>query len=196
MKYAQVHEKLADYRRQIAAVREKMRETLAAVEPQEVQDYEFTNTDGTLRLSELFGQHDDLILVHNMGVACSYCTLWADGYNGIHPHVVSRAGFAVSSPDRPPVQKKFADSRGWRFPMVSHAGSRFAADMGYVSAKGGWMPGVSVFRREGPKILRVSDTGFSPGDDFCTLWHFFDLLPGGVGEWSAAPNKPACCMRA
>ncbi len=196
MKYAQVHEKLADYRRQIAAVREKMRETLAAVEPQEVQDYEFTNTDGTLRLSELFGQHDDLILVHNMGVACSYCTLWADGYNGIHPHVVSRAGFAVSSPDRPPVQKKFADSRGWRFPMVSHAGSRFAADMGYVSAKGGWMPGVSVFRREGPKILRVSDTGFSPGDDFCTLWHFFDLLPGGVGEWSAAPNQPACCMRA
>ena len=62
-------------------------------------------------------------------------------------------------------------------------GSTFAADMGYVSAKGGWMPGVSVFRREGTTLLRVSDTSFSPGDDFCTLWHFFDLLPGGVGEW-------------
>ena len=193
MRYAEVNSKLADYRQQITAIREKMRETLAAVEPQEVRDYEFTNTDGTVRLSELFGSHEDLILIHNMGVSCSYCTLWADGYNGIHPHVVTRAGFAVSSPDRPSVQHNFAASRGWKFPMVSHAGSTFAADMGYVSAKGGWMPGVSVFRREGTTLLRVSDTSFSPGDDFCTLWHFFDLLPGGVGEWPVASKKPACC---
>ena len=41
--------------------------------------------------------------------------------------------------------------------------------------------------------LRVSDTGFSPGDDFCTLWHFFDLLPGGVGNWPTAAKKPSCC---
>jgi predicted dithiol-disulfide oxidoreductase (DUF899 family) len=193
MKYADVNGKLTDYRRQIAAIREKMRETLATVEPQQVQDYEFTNTEGSVRLAELFGDHDDLIVIHNMGVTCSYCTLWADGYNGIHPHVASRAGFVVSSPDRPVIQKKFADSRGWRFPMVSHAGSTFAADMGYVSEKGGWMPGVSVFRREGDTIVRVSNTGFSPGDDFCTLWHFFDLLPGGVGESPVKTTKPACC---
>src|SRR5215470_2306552 len=111
MKYADVNGKLADYRRQIAAIREKMRETLATVEPQEVQDYELTNSDGAVRLSTLFGQHEDLIVIHNMGVSCSYCTLWADGYNGIHPHVVTRAGFAVSSPDRPSVQTKFAESR-------------------------------------------------------------------------------------
>jgi predicted dithiol-disulfide oxidoreductase (DUF899 family) len=189
--YADVNGKLTDYRRQIATIREKMRETLAAVEPQEVKDYELASTEGPVRLSQLFDGHEDLILIHNMGVSCSYCTLWADGYNGLHPHVVTRAGFAVSSPDRPTVQKKFAESRGWRFPMVSHAGTSFAADMGYVSAKGGWMPGVSVFRRDGGTILRVSDTGFSPGDDFCTLWHFFDLLPGGVGEWPASPKQPA-----
>jgi predicted dithiol-disulfide oxidoreductase (DUF899 family) len=191
VKYADVNGKLTDYRRQIAAIREKMRETLAAVEPQEVKDYELASAEGPVRLSQLFDGHDDLILIHNMGVSCSYCTLWADGYNGLHPHVVTRAGFAVSSPDRPTVQRKFAESRGWKFPMVSHAGTSFAADMGYVSAKGGWMPGVSVFRRDGGTLLRVSDTGFSPGDDFCTLWHFFDLLPGGVGDWPASPNKPA-----
>ena len=50
MKYADVNAKLADYRRQIAAIREKMRETLAAVEPHEVTDYEFTNVDGPVRL--------------------------------------------------------------------------------------------------------------------------------------------------
>lgn len=196
MKYADVNGKLADYRRQISSIREKMRETLATVEPQKVKDYEFTTIDGTVHLAELFGDHKDLIVVHNMGVACSYCTLWADGYNGIHQHVVSRAGFVVTSPDRPTVQKKFADSRGWKFPMVSHAGSTFAADMGYVSEKGGWMPGVSVFRRENATLLRVSDTGFRPGDDFCTLWHFFDLLPGGVGEWPSTAKKTSCCSGA
>ena len=191
MKYADVSGKLADYRGQIAAIREKMREALANVEPQDVKDYEFTNIDGPVRLSEIFGQHEDLIVIHNMGVSCNYCTLWADGYNGIHQHVVTRAGFVVSSPDRPTVQKKFAETRGWKFPMVSHAGSSFAADMGYVSEKGGLIAGVSVFRREGDAIKRVSDTGFSPGDDFCILWHFFDLLPGGVGEWPRSLKKPS-----
>jgi predicted dithiol-disulfide oxidoreductase (DUF899 family) len=193
MKYADVNGKLADYRRQIYDIREKMRETLATVEPEQVKDYEFATFDGSVRLSELFGDHEDLIVIHNMGAACSYCTLWADGYNGIHQHVVSRAGFVVTSPDRPGVQKKFAESRGWKFPIVSHEGSSFAADMGYVSNSGGWLPGVSVFRREGDAITRVSDTGFSPGDDFCSLWHFFDMLPGGVGDWPRVAKKPSCC---
>jgi predicted dithiol-disulfide oxidoreductase (DUF899 family) len=166
---------------------------LPAVQPQEVKDYEFTTVDGPVRVSELFGNHEDLIVIHNMGVSCSYCTLWADGYNGIHPHVITRAAFVVTSPDHPTVQRKFAESRGWKFPMVSHAGSSFAADMGYIGANGGWTPGVSVFRREGDSIVRVSDTGFSPGDDFCTLWHFFDLLPGGVGERPDTSKKSSCC---
>jgi predicted dithiol-disulfide oxidoreductase (DUF899 family) len=193
MKYADVNGKLADYRRQIAAIREKMRDTLATVEPQEVQDYEFATVAGQVRLSSLFGDHEDLILIHNMGRSCAYCTLWADGYNGIHQHVITRAAFAVSSPDRPDVQQEFARRRGWQFPMVSHVGSSFAADMGYVSPKGGWIPGVSVFKRNGARIARVSDTSFSPGDDYCTLWHFFDLLPGGVGEWPGALKTPSCC---
>jgi predicted dithiol-disulfide oxidoreductase (DUF899 family) len=193
MKYADVNGKLTDFRQQIAAIRAKMRETLATVEPQEVQDYEFTTVGGPVRLSELFGRCDDLIAVHNMGVACSYCTLWADGYNGIHQHMITRAAFIVTSPDRPSVQKHFAESRGWRFPMVSHAGSTFATDMGYGSEKGEWVPGVSVFRREGDTIVRVSSTEFGPGDDFCTLWHFFDLLPGGIGEWPGPSKKSLCC---
>jgi predicted dithiol-disulfide oxidoreductase (DUF899 family) len=193
MNYTDVSGKLSDYRRQIAAIREKMRDTLAAVEPQEVNDYEFVTVNGPVRLSKLFGNKEDLILIHNMGASCSYCTLWADGYNGIHQHVVTRAAFAVSSPDRPEVQKKFAESRGWKFPIVSHVGSTFAADMGYRSERGGWTPGVSVFKRDGETIKRVSDASFSPGDDYCTLWHFFDLLPGGVGDWPATAKTPSCC---
>ena len=191
MKYADADVRLLDYRRQIAEIREKMRETLATAEAQEVHDYEFTGTKGAVRLSSLFDEHDDLILIHNMGVSCPLCTLWADGYNGIHQHVVRRAAFAVTSPDAPEVQQKIASSRGWVFPMVSHAGTTFAADMGYQGESGDWLPGVSVFRRDAQgRIVRVADTSFSPGDDFCTLWHFFDLMSAGT---AVIPAAHSCC---
>ena len=182
MKYPDAAAHLADYRRQIAVIREKMRATQAAAEPQEVSDYEFRTPEGPIRLSQLFGDHEYLIVIHNMGSSCPACTMWADGYNGIHHHVTTRAAFVVSSPEPPQVQREFAASRGWKFPMISHAGNTFAADMGFRTSKG-WRPGVSVFRRQGGRILRVSDTSFSPGDDFCTVYHLFDLLPGGAGDW-------------
>jgi hypothetical protein len=66
--------------------------------------------------------------------------------------------------------------------MVSHRDSTFAADMGYRSDDG-WLPGVSVYKKQGEKIVRVADTSFGPGDDFCSIWHFFDLLPEGAADW-------------
>jgi predicted dithiol-disulfide oxidoreductase (DUF899 family) len=191
MKYAAGSEKMRALRRQIAEIRRDMRATLAATEPQEVADYEFTTPAGPTRLSELFGEHKDLMLVHNMGSSCPACTLWADGYNGLHQHVITRAAFAVSSPDSPAVQQKFAAGRGWKFRMVSHRETSFAADMGYRSQQGHWLPGISVFKLAGEKILRVSDAAWSPGDDFCTLWHLFDLLPEGAAGWSPKFSYPA-----
>ena len=183
MDYGETSKKLAEYREQIAAVRAKMREAQAAAEPQEVEDYALSTLEGAVRLSTLFDGKDDLIVIHNMGASCPYCTLWADGFNGIYPHLADRAGFVVASPDPPTAQRKFAESRGWRFPMVSHQGTSFAADMGYRSDKGGWLPGISVFRRKGKRMLRVADAPLHPGDDYCSLWHMFDMLQGGPGDW-------------
>ncbi len=185
MNYHQTADQVAAWREQIAELRRKMREALAATEPEPVQDYEFATTSGAARLSQLFGAKADLIAIHNMGRACVHCTLWADGFNGIYPHIADRTAFVVTSPDPPDVQQTFAAGRGWRFPMVSHQGSSFAEDMGYRSVKGGWLPGVSVFRHDGTRMMRVADTGFRPGDDFCSLWHFFDLLPDSVDGWHA-----------
>jgi predicted dithiol-disulfide oxidoreductase (DUF899 family) len=182
MTYQVTAKKLAEYRNQIAALREKLREAQASVEPEPVEDYELAAASGPVRLSGLFGDKDTLFVIHNMGQSCPYCTLWADGFNGVYDHLSSRAAFVVSSPDAPAKQRKFAESRNWKFPMVSHAGTTFAEDMGYRQ-DGGWMPGVSVFRRDGDTIVRVSDTAFSPGDDFCNVWHFFDLLPEGAAGW-------------
>jgi predicted dithiol-disulfide oxidoreductase (DUF899 family) len=183
MNYADSATKLRDYRRQMADLREKMRAAQAEAEPQEVPDYVLATVEGPVRLSELFGSRDDLIVIHNMGAACAYCTLWADGFNGLYPHLADRAAFVVASPDPPKGQRKFAASRGWRFPIVSHQDTTFAADMGYRSENGGWLPGVSVFRRSSEHLLRVSDAALGPGDDYCALWHLFDLLDGGPGDW-------------
>jgi len=190
MQYNTGSEVISGYRREIAEIRQKMRKAQAEIEPQNVADYVFASTTGPVRLSELFGKHDDLMVVHNMGRSCPACTLWADGYNGIHAHVTSRAAFVVSSPDPTDVQQAFAAGRGWKFPMVSHLGTTFAADMGYVSASGRFRPGISVFQRHGATIQRVSDAVWSPGDDFCTLWHFFDLLHAGAAGWSPKFSYP------
>ena len=183
MTYADNTKKLGAYRKQIAGIRKKMQKVQKAIAPQEVADYTLATPQGKVRLSQLFGAKQDLFVIHNMGASCPYCTLWADGFNGLYHHLADRAAFVVASPDPPASQKKFAEGRGWRFPMVSHDGTSFAADMGYRS-KHGWMPGISAFKRAKGKILRVSDAPLHPGDDFCALWHIFDLLPEGVGDWA------------
>jgi predicted dithiol-disulfide oxidoreductase (DUF899 family) len=183
MRYREGSRKLGAYRKRIAALRQRMRAVQQSIEPQPVDDYTFASPKGPVRLSQLFGDKRDLIVIHNMGSHCPYCTLWADGYNGLYPHLATRAAFVVTSPDPPAVQRRFARSRGWRFPMVSHMGTTFAADMGYRSREGHFLPGLSAFRRTRDGIARVSDTGSRPGDDFCAAWHLFDLLPDGAADW-------------
>ena len=46
MRYKHTAEKLADYRRQIHVLRQKMRDVQAAVEPEPVKDYTFQRADG------------------------------------------------------------------------------------------------------------------------------------------------------
>jgi predicted dithiol-disulfide oxidoreductase (DUF899 family) len=183
MRYRQGSQRLAAHRKRIAGLRRRMRQVQQRMEPEPVEDYTFASARGPVRLSQLFGAKRDLIVIHNMGSGCPHCTLWADGYNGLYPHLASRAAFVVTSPDPPAVQQRFARSRGWRFPMVSHQGTTFAADMGYRSREGRWRPGVSAFRRTRDGIVRLSDTGLQPGDDFCPAWHFFDLFPEGAAGW-------------
>jgi len=152
---------------------------------EEVRDYVLTDSEGEkVALSTLFGKKDDLILVHNMGRFCPCCTMWADGFNGVLDHLEDRAVFALVSPDPPPIQKKFGGSRGWKFKMFSSKGTSFFKDMGFEGEEGSPEPGVSVFHRtKDGRIFRVSKDEFGPGDEYCIVWHFFDLLPEGSKGW-------------
>ena len=182
MAYRETTRKMTALRTKIAGLRAKMRKLQKTITPEEVTDYTLETAKGPIRLSQLFGDKEYLFVIHNMGASCRYCTLWADGFNGVLPHLEDRAAFVVSSPDDPQKQARFKAKRRWRMRMVSHRHSSFAADMGYRS-DGGYLPGVSVFRKRGRKIYRVSDTRFGPGDDFCAIWHFFDLIPEGPAGW-------------
>ena len=51
MSNAETATKLSAYRQQMAEIREKMRSLQASIEPEEVPDYTFATTNGTVRLS-------------------------------------------------------------------------------------------------------------------------------------------------
>ncbi|MGH2575966.1 MAG: DUF899 family protein [Ignavibacteria bacterium] len=171
-KYQRVWEELNNSRKKLIKLQAKLGK-------KEIEDYTFKDRNGKeVKLSQMFGDKTDLILIHNMGKACSYCTIWADGFNGIFPHIEKRASFVLVSPDDPETQRNFSAERGWKFDMYSGIGSAFIKDMGYQTKKGDYWPGASVFHKSNDgKITRVSKTIFGPGDYFCSVWHFFDMLP-------------------
>ena len=169
--------------RQIFELKQRRAALRRSAQGEQVADYELQAHDGgSVRLSELFGDKDDLLVIHNMGKSCVYCTMWADGFNGLLPHIEERAAFVVVSPDDVARQAEGAAERGWRFRMVSGRGSSFAKDMGFETDDGSPKPGVSTFVRAPDGTMRRHDSApFGPGDKFCAVWSFVDLLPQTEG---------------
>lgn len=156
----------------------RIQELRQELESEAVKDYIFfTDVDEEVRLSQLFGEHDTLLVVHNMGRQCSYCTAWADGYSGIYDVLKEHTAFVVSSPDSPAIQAENKDARGWKFPMVSLGESLFAKEMGFEK-DGHYQPGISVFTRDADGLIkRTWSAPFGPSDHYGVLWHTLDLLP-------------------
>lgn len=181
---ARLERELYEQQQEVFAKQKRLVE-LKMAEPREpVADHELAGAAGAkVRLSELFGDKDDLIVIHNMGRGCTYCTLWADEFNGVVDHLENRAGFIVVSPDAPEVQEEFSRSRGWRFRMLSSRGSEFSEAMGF-GGPASPQPGVTTFRRlPDGAIVRVASSPFGPGDPFCGTWHLLGLLADGAGGW-------------
>jgi predicted dithiol-disulfide oxidoreductase (DUF899 family) len=149
----------------------------------EVPNYTFSTLDGETTLADLFGGHDRLLVIHNMGQGCRYCTLWADGFNGFLPHLESAVSVVLVSKDPPAVQRAFANSRGWRFRLASHGGGDYIREQTAQTGADN-MPGVVAYERQGEKILRTNAAVFGPGDEFCSLWNLLGLTGLGEADWT------------
>jgi predicted dithiol-disulfide oxidoreductase (DUF899 family) len=142
-----------------------------------VADYVFMSQAGEpVRLSDLLGDREALVMVHNMGSHCPFCTEWADDFNRIVPELTDRMAFVVESADDPVVQRDYHAARGWTFNMVSSQGTPFKKDMGFMDAQHRPIGGVSVFKRQAGKIVRARRDAPTPADDSSSVGYFFGLL--------------------
>jgi predicted dithiol-disulfide oxidoreductase (DUF899 family) len=158
-----------------------------------------------VRLSELFERPElPLVLVHFMfggqqTEPCPMCTLWADGYDGIVPHLRQRMNLAVLVAGDLASFRRYARERGWRHLRLLSAGtSGLKRDLGMESDEGRQDPGVSVFTLDGEAGVRHFYTGgaflgeghFRGMDLLSPAWNFLDLTPAGRGDWMPAKSYP------
>ena len=162
--------------------------------PTPVKNYQFDVLGGKASLLDLFAGRTTLFAIHNMGQGCRYCTLWADGFNAIVPHLESQFAVVLLSKDPPETQRAFANGCGWRFRMASHGGGQYIREQSVVPGEAN-MPGMVAYTRKEDQILKLNATRFGPGDLYCPLWHVLSLA--GIGEeawtpqysyWSARKN--------
>ncbi len=150
--------------------------------------------------------HDTLIVDHLMFAAddeqpCIMCSMWADGYNAIAPHIRQRVSFVLVAKAEIGKVRRWARDRGWdRIRLLSSHGSPFNHDMGMEFADGSQSAGLSVFPRDGSGAIyhRYTvdaefdgdrrDTSLYTGeargiDLYSPVWHLLDLLPTGRGDY-------------
>ncbi|MBV9277727.1 MAG: DUF899 family protein [Candidatus Eremiobacteraeota bacterium] len=165
-----------------------------------IEDYEFVDVaDGkTIKLSELFGKTDSL-LVYNLMFApaddapCPMCTLWVDGYNGVMRHVNDATTMAVAS--RAPAAKLRAlrDSRGWTNLRLLSSPKEYSRAIGSENEDGSQNPVMTVYRRDRNGLslwyrscAEFPDESYRGIDLLSPVWNLLDLLPEGRGDWFPA----------
>jgi len=156
-----------------------------------------------VRLADLFTDgHETLIVDHLMFGAgddapCVMCSMWADGYNAIAPHIARQTSFVLVAKKEIGALRRWARQRWWdRIRLLSCHDTTFNRDFKMESANGDQQPGLSVFTRalDGTVYHRYSvgaELGANelPGTDgrgidlYSPVWQLLDLTPEGRGEW-------------
>jgi predicted dithiol-disulfide oxidoreductase (DUF899 family) len=182
----------------------KQRETVAAMrrdlqtDTPVPEDYTFQEVTGPVRLSELFGEGQEaLIVAHYMWAPdneapCPMCTMWHDGYNAVLPHIAHTAQLVVVAKQDANTVRAFGDGRGWsNLRIVSSGGTSFNRDFGMEDEDGNQFPGVSVFLKKSDGTVRhaytvsaiMGDDHYRGMDLLSPVWNMLDLLPQGRGNF-------------
>jgi predicted dithiol-disulfide oxidoreductase (DUF899 family) len=159
-----------------------------------------------VHLAELFSDgHDELIVDHLMFAPhdeqpCVMCSMWADGYNAIAPHIARQASFVLVAKAEIGKLRRWARDRGWdHIRLLSSHDNAFNQDMGMENADGSQRAGLSVFSRDASgtvfhrysvdadlddRQLTAPYVGDGRGIDlYSPVWQLLDLLPSGRGDW-------------
>jgi predicted dithiol-disulfide oxidoreductase (DUF899 family) len=178
-----VESEIEQTERQIMELTQKLARLRAEAPGAAVPDYRFQTLDGEVSLLGLFAGRTTLFAIHNMGQNCRFCTLWADGLNAFLPHLEDRFAVVLLSKDPPELQRRFANSRGWRFRMASHGGGAYLREQTAVPGMEN-MPGIVCYTRESDHVFRKNSAAFGPGDLYCSIWNVLALAGVGVEEWT------------
>jgi predicted dithiol-disulfide oxidoreductase (DUF899 family) len=190
----------------LAAVAAKRRELPATAV---TKDYAFEGPAGQVSLLDMFEGRSQLIVQHIMfdpdwAEGCPFCAFQADGVGHL-AHLQARdVTFAAVS--RAPIAKiePFRQRMGWQFPWYSSFGSDFnydfhvtldpaiappeydfrtmqeLIDIGQPYFAGlGEKGGVSVFVRDGGKVLHTYSAYGAGPDLLVTTLNYLDLTPAG-----------------
>jgi len=174
---------IQDVEQQIFELTVKLNELRKSNGGDEVRNYSFATIDGETDLLSMFGDKKQMLVIHNMGQACRYCTLWADGFNGFLKHLESVMSVVLVSKDAPEMQRQFANSREWRFRLASHGGGDYISEQTVIEGSSN-MPGAVVYERDGDTITRKNRCAFGPGDIYCSMWSLLGLAGLGEEEWT------------
>ncbi len=176
-------QRLEEIERQIAALSAELNRLRRSSSGAPVPDYALETESGETTLRALFAGRQQLLVIHNMGQGCRYCTLWADGFNGLLPHLESALAVVLVSKDAPAVQRSFANSRGWRFRLASHGGGAYIKEQGVYGEAENY-PGAVVYELQGDAIMRKNACSFGPGDIYCGLWGLLGMAGIDGESWT------------
>lgn len=184
-----VTQQIEELNRQLQDIEQRLTELKQQWGAADVPDHVLQGPDGPVALSKAVAGHEYMVLIHNMGRDCPYCTLWADGFSSLARYIEegvpggsTRAAFVVVSPDTPAAQQQFAQSRNWKFRMLSDEGAKLTRKLGYADENGALWPGASILRHNAGRIRRVARDYFGPGDKFNAVFSFLQLMPGSPTE--------------
>ncbi|RLQ21810.1 DUF899 domain-containing protein [Seongchinamella sediminis] len=176
-------ESVRELEMQIYQLGQQLHRLRQETEPEAVPDYPFRTLEGSTTLSQLFAGRDKLMVIHNMGQGCRYCTVWADGINPFLPHLETAMSVVLVSRDEPALQRRFANERGWRFRTASHGGGDYIREQSTEPDQDN-APGVVCYQRRSDRIYRLGGSSFGPGDQYCSLWPLLSLAGLGTADWT------------